>query len=408
MAIAISLLATIPAQATLVGGAGTHDLQVSGSSTVWPISDEAAPRFITYVSTLGAPYNSITSVTHDSIGSGNGRNNWEAGTIDLAASSKPGSDSNIFGASYPLAGTVVNDPQEFALGRDSIAFIVPSTNTWISQISCASIDKIYTGVYTNWNQVPEATSPPDQTIKVIGRETTSGTFDGFLNFFLVQWGHSATNLVTGYVGETTNQQVKTDISGGSYPYAIAFIGLGLVDQVPTGIKVLNLFNPTTGTYIVPTIAHVNDGTYVASGGTFTTPKVVTRWLWYFMDGIPVSGSQDAIKSLWISFVKNDTKFITDNGYILMNRADMSSAPPANAGNPSTTVGTQQIPDRLVDYWDITYFITAYILYNGGSSHINPYADIAQAPGGSNTGPDGVIDYWDVTAFITLYIAANSS
>jgi ABC-type phosphate transport system substrate-binding protein len=313
----------------------------------------------------------------------------------MAASSKSGSDGGIYAASYPEPSTVVNDPEAFAIGQDSVALMVPSTNTWISQITCQQIDQIYTGVYTNWQQIPGLTGAPNQAITVIGRETSSGTFDGFNNFFLTQWGHSASNLVAGYIGETTNQQVLADIQGGSNPYAIAFIGLGFVDQAPTGVKPLNLYNPTTGLYTVPTIAHVKDGTYVASGGTFTSPKVIYRWLWYFMDGIPTAGTANAVKSVWVSYVKSNNNFVSDNGYILMNRADMAGA---TANNPSTTVGTQTVPDGKVNYNDVTYFVSAYILYNGAQNKLNPYADF---------NADSQVSYSDVTAFVSAYIAYNS-
>jgi hypothetical protein len=117
-----------------------------------------------------------------------------------------------------------------------------------------------------------------------------------------------------------------------------------------------------------------------------------------MDGIPAADSLDAVKSLWISFVKSDPSYVTDNGYIPMNRADLAGAP---SGNPNPVVGTQTFPDTLVNHYDINYFVQAYLAFNsvsGNAGPLNPYADM-------NT--DGFIDHNDVNEFVFHYIEFNS-
>jgi ABC-type phosphate transport system substrate-binding protein len=424
---AFAAFAAVPAHATTaLLNPGTLD--VEGSSTVYPISVAAQPGFEAYTATLSSPFQA-TNVILNNQGSGGGIQAWEIGSIDMAASSKTGAAGGIFGATYPVTlatGTsVVSNPQEFAIGQDSVAIIVPASDTWLTQASASEIDALFTvttnggtqQVYATWGDWATAygiTLPAGvsgQQILHIGREFSSGTFDGFNTFFLKPFGNDMTySASTGttaglwttpdYVQETSNQAVLAAITNPSNAYAIGFIGLGFVQNDlgtgthPDGINAINLYNPTSSTYVVPTIANVLNGSYVSNEPS--GPVVIVRWLWYFMDGIPSATSSAAVKSLWISYVKSDPTFLTDNGYILMNRADMAGA---SASNPNTSVGTQTVPDGKVDYNDITYFVSAYILYNGPQHLLNPYADF---------NADGKVDYSDITAFVSDYIAANSA
>ncbi len=426
---AVSIFAAVPvhAQTTLLA---PGQLQVLGSSTVFPISFLVKPMFQTYTGTLTAPFVS-TSVTLNDLGSGAGITALQTGTADIAASSKDGAAGGIFAATYPKAGTTLNDPEEFMIGQDSIAIIVPATNTWLTQASASQVADLFrvtanhgsTPLYTTWGdwanaQVPAVTLPAgvaSQNIVHIGREFSAGTFDGFNTFFLKPFGfdmaYSAASGTTAgvwttgdYQPKTANQDVLAAVSSGS-PYSIGFIGVGFVQNDlgashPDGIIPLKLYNPTTGTYIVPSIAHVKDGSYVNNPPAPAIPSVIVRGLWYFMDGIPAATNAEAAKSLWISYVKSDDSFLSNNGYITINRADMAGKA---SGNPSTTVGTQTIPDGVVDFNDLVYFASSWIAYYGPTHQLNPYADIT----GPNGHPDGVIDFNDLVSFANSWIAYYS-
>lgn len=446
---AISIFAALPAMAN-TGLLSAGQLNVLGSSTVFPISTVVQPLFQTYTGTLAAPF-VHTTVTLNDLGSGAGINALEglpsgtAVTADIAASSKDGLAGGIFGATYPLANSHVNDPEEFMIGQDSVAIIVPATNTWLSQASASQISDLFRSqgnsaplvggsnlpFYATWgdwatgtgygiNNLPSGVAT--QTIGRIGRELSSGTWDGFNTFFMKPFGHEMSYQGTGtfigqttsgsggsqavsnwlpanYVGKTANQDVLSAMQLSQNAYAIGFIGLGFIQNDvgtthPDGVLPLNMYNPTTSTYVTPTIAHVKDGTYVSNSAT---PAVIVRGLWYFMDGIPSATSADAVKSLWISYVKSDDTFLSQNGYITINRADMAGKV---SGNPSTTVGTQTIPDGVVDFNDLVYFASAWIAYYGPQHTLNPYADIT----GPNGHPDGVIDFNDLVAFANNWIA----
>jgi ABC-type phosphate transport system substrate-binding protein len=393
---ASAALASAPTLALL----SPTQLTVKGSSTVYPISLLAESDFEYFLDSMGSPYADVDCLP-DTGGSGVGIGAWQSLTVDMAASSEmpisdPTASNDIFSATYPYKN--INDPQAFALGRDGVALMVPSTNTWITDIDTETVVKIYTGQYTNWQDIPGLVGAPDQEILPIGRILSSGTFDGFKSFFLKAYGFDKQDLVGTYRADATNAQVLDDIQSGNFPYAIAFIGLGFVENEPAGVTPLNLYNPTLGQFIEPKIANVNAGTYVSDGPEFSSPKVVARWLWYFMDGIPAADSLDAVKSLWISFVKSDPAYVSENGYITMSLADMAGNP---ADNPSAAAGTQTLPDTYVNHLDVNYFVQAYIQYNAaetGTGPLNPYA---------NLNIDLAIDHYDINRFVQAYVQALS-
>jgi len=81
----------------------------------------------------------------------------------------------------------------------------------------------------------------------------------------------------------------------------------------------------------------------------------------------------------------------------MNRVDFAGAP---SGNPNRSVGTQTVPDGVVNFEDLVYFANAWIEYYEPSHLLNPYADIT----GPNGLPDGKIDFYDLVAFANGWIA----
>ena len=119
-------------------------------------------------------------------------------------------------------------------------------------------------------------------------------------------------------------------------------------------------------------------------------------------GCPSATSAEAVKSLWISYVKSNDAFVSNDGYITINRADMAGKP---SGNPNTSIGTQTIPNGVVDFDDLVYFASAWIAYYSTSHSLNPYADITGTTGSGS--PDGVIDFGDLVAFANSWIVYNS-
>ena len=100
-------------------------------------------------------------VTYDPTGSGAGITGASEGTLDIGLSSRALKEDET-----GLVGTT------FAL--DGIAIIVNNENT-VTDLSLEQIAQIYTGAVTDWSELGSDAG----AIAVIGRESGSGTRDGF-------------------------------------------------------------------------------------------------------------------------------------------------------------------------------------------------------------------------------------
>ena len=107
--------------------------------------------------------NSGVNFTYNPTGSGSGITAVSEGRCDIGLSSRALKDSEVASG---LVGTV--------LAYDGIAVIVNPANT-VEDLDIETIAKIYTGEITNWSEVGGA----DLEIACIGRESGSGTRDGF-------------------------------------------------------------------------------------------------------------------------------------------------------------------------------------------------------------------------------------
>lgn len=129
---------------------------------------------------------------------------------------------------------------ETVLAYDGIAIIVNPENA-VSDLDVETISKIYTGEYTNWNQVGGASGE----IVLIGREAGSGTRDGFESI-------TKTEDLCKYRQELTSTgDVITTVS--QNPNAIGYASLASIKDTVKALKVGG---------VTPTEETVKDGSYV--------------------------------------------------------------------------------------------------------------------------------------------------
>jgi len=374
-------------------------LAISGSSTVYPCAIDASATFPTYYQNLTG--NTIT-LSIQAGGSGVAIPNMVARADDMGEMSRTPTDAEYNSMPYL---------QQYAIGIDSVAIVVnPYLSTWIQNVTVTQVADLFethnvsgsmVPFYTYWSDFNPAM--PNVTIERAVRDPTSGTFDCFYNFFLKPAGFpqtetnsSAEAQLAPYTYCQNNIDVLNTINSSGGQDYIGFISLGYLHY--GGLSALNIWNPALNTYVVPSQAHVIDGTY--------TPW---RWLWEVVNGtIPADPSNpNFVEGLWIAYLKlpngyaNGTSFLLHEDYIDMYRADMAGGTVFNSTlQPETHLQptqTQTYPDGKVNYADIVYFVNAYINYY--TNHIyNPYADM---------NADGKIDYNDIVLFAQDYISANS-
>ncbi|MCW3983826.1 MAG: substrate-binding domain-containing protein [Candidatus Bathyarchaeota archaeon] len=411
-----AMFMALPVQALQSGIDSTiasNQVKIRGSSTVYPISLEAKTAF-------EAANPGKTIVLPEAEGSGTGLDaltQISTSTIgtDIAAASKipdstnpltTSSQRNYWNTSILMSNGASNDfgmadLRIWPIGKDSIAIIVDKQNPYYSKVSQLTVQQVADvfcvgttpGVakYPTWKSFVQAiggdtTGMGDEAINLVTRVLNSGTHDGFKTFFLTPAGKSDSNLAP-HQEKAENQDVLDTVSND--PYALAYIGLGFLEDHPSLINGIAIGYGSTPVYVTPTKAHVLDNTYC-----YAANKPIYRWLWYATNGLPMKNTDGALKTDFINWVKIHPEYVDHAGYIRMLKSDFCGATPAFASQDSAPVHSS-IPDDKVNAADITYFVLAYIAqYDSSRPTINPLCDY---------NGDRQINAADITQFVLGYI-----
>lgn len=192
---------------SVVGYAATQlsgTIQIVGSTSVQPLAEELAQAFMAK--------NKKVRIFVQGGGSGAGIKAAMTGTADIGNSSRE---------LKPEEKSIV----ETVIARDGIAIVVNKENA-ISDLTMEQLQKIYTGEYTNWNQV----GGPDMKIVVVNREAGSGTRGAFEEIVLHKLTNTSNCLVQASTGAVRQTVAVTK-------EAIGYISLGSLD---TSVKVLTI------------------------------------------------------------------------------------------------------------------------------------------------------------------------
>jgi phosphate transport system substrate-binding protein len=249
-------------------------ISISGSTTVQPISQEAANQFMKL-------YNKI-QVSVAGGGSGAGIKAAGAGQVDIGESSRIITESEFL--LYPKLVTT-------GIAKDSIAVVVHSALTGVTDLTFEQVSKIFAGEITNWKDV----GGPDHAINIYTREAGSGTLGTFNEYFMTPtvgpsigaWKRTMAAIAS---VKPSNGEMKTAVS--SDPYGIAYISLGFVDNSVKALKIAG---------IEATVENVNSGKYP-----------VQRVLWIFTNGQP-----SQLEKAFIDYLVSPPgqKIVQDMGYI---------------------------------------------------------------------------------------------
>lgn len=262
-AIALALAATL----SLVGSAFAGDLVIKGSTTVLPIAQSAAEKFM--------ESNSDVAITVSGGGSGNGIKAIIDGTTDVANASR-------FIKNEEVKAAVENGtyPVPFAVAMDALIPVVHPSNQ-IKDLSIEQLKKIYKGEITNWKEVGGA----DARIAVVGRDTSSGTYEVWEEKIMNKDRVTQRALVVASNGAMVQTVAKNKL-------AIGYIGLGYLDKSVNSLTVGGVEGK---------VKSVLDGDYP-----------VSRYLYMFTKGWPTG---DTLK--FINFVLSDAgqEIVGNTGYI---------------------------------------------------------------------------------------------
>jgi phosphate transport system substrate-binding protein len=182
------------------------DIVTAGSSTVFPLSERMAERF------LDEGYDG--NITIDSIGSGAGFERFcVAGETDIANASRPIKDSEI-----ESCQAIDREPIEFRVGTDALAVVVSAENDFARDVTMDQLAQIFSTAEA-WADV-DPNWPAEPILRYIPG-TDSGTFDYFVEEVFDEDQEPILGASNLELSEDDNVLVQGVLGS---PYAIGFFG----------------------------------------------------------------------------------------------------------------------------------------------------------------------------------------
>ncbi|MDB9315755.1 PstS family phosphate ABC transporter substrate-binding protein [Spirulina sp. CS-785/01] len=219
------------------------DVQIDGSSTVFPISEAMAEEFM--ADNRGA------RVTVGVSGSGGGFKKFCAGETDISNASRPIKETEI-----ELCAENGIEYVEIPVAYDGISVIVNDENDWAECLAPDQLGMMWEpdaeGEVNNWNQVKD--DYPDQELSLYGPGVDSGTYDYFTEAVVGEDGESRGDYTASEDDNVIVQGVQSDEGG------LGFLGFAYFDENRDTLKAVSVEN-SAGECIPPSRGSIADGTY---------------------------------------------------------------------------------------------------------------------------------------------------
>jgi phosphate transport system substrate-binding protein len=230
---------------TACGGSQSagQPIVIDGSSTVFPISDEAAREF------RGKHPQQTVNVTSSSTGVGLKR--FCAGELDFANASRP-----ITPVEAAACAAAQVEFVEIPIAYDAISIVVNRANAWAKSITVRELKRLWEPQaerrVMRWNQV--RAEWPNREIHLVGPDNESGTFDYFNEAIngapkssrKDYTGHADYNkivealerdeLALGYVGFTYAEQHKERLLELALDDLDEQVGIGAIEPSATNVQ----------------------------------------------------------------------------------------------------------------------------------------------------------------------------
>lgn len=219
------------------------DIIIMGSSTVYPLTEAMAERFI--------DEGFRGNITIDSVGSGAGFERFcVAGESDIANASRPIRDSEV-----ESCRSIGREPLEIRVGTDALAIVIHPENDFLTDVDVETLALIFSDKVTNWSDVNEAW--PATPILRFSPGTDSGTYDYFVEAVMdAAYGDegeaailNGANLQLSEDDNVLIQGVEGDVN------AIGYFGYAYYEENAGRLGILNING------VEPTAATVDDNSY---------------------------------------------------------------------------------------------------------------------------------------------------
>lgn len=197
-----------------------QDIEIDGSSTVFPVSQAIAAAFAT-------EGEATAGVNVEFSGTGGGFEKFCAGETDINNASRPISLAEMKAcrdAGVPYI--------ELPVAFDGLVVVVNPANDWAEALTVAELKQIWepaaAGTLESWSQIREEF--PDRPLNLFGPGADSGTFDYFTEAIVGDGGASREDYVASEDDATLVRGVSQD------PNALGYFGLAYYESNATELR----------------------------------------------------------------------------------------------------------------------------------------------------------------------------
>ena len=221
----------------------TGEIQVDGSSTVFPITEAIAEEF-------GNQTDRDVRVTVGVSGTGGGFKRFCAGETDISDASRPIRDAEV-----ELCAESGIDFIEVPVAFDGLTIVINPDNDWVDYLTVDELNHIFRpdDFAVTWADVRDGF--PDIEIALYAPGADSGTFDYFTEAINGDGGvHRSDNTTFSEDDNVLVQGVSADRGG------IGYFGFSYYANNADALKAVPVVNDT-GNAITPSSETINDGSY---------------------------------------------------------------------------------------------------------------------------------------------------
>ncbi|MCA9838707.1 MAG: PstS family phosphate ABC transporter substrate-binding protein [Trueperaceae bacterium] len=283
----------------IAGLAYAQDVNIAGSSTVYPISLGMAEEF---------NIETGLEVAVASTGTGGGFKSFCAGETDISDASRPIKEGEL----EACAANGLDNIIEIKVAWDALTVAVSPENDFVDCMTYDQLAKIWQrDDNANHVWVDYIEGAPLETINLYGPSTGSGTLDYFVEEVLgTVYGEEA-NHTAAYFPSEEDDVLAENVS--QDPYAMVYLGYAYYASDPDRLKALAIQNDA-GECVLPSTAHIEDGTYPLS-----------RPIFIYTDA-SILAEKPAVKE-FIEFYLDaaNRSIIADTGYAVLNDAEYEAS-----------------------------------------------------------------------------------
>jgi phosphate transport system substrate-binding protein len=222
------------------GGQLTGQVQIDGSSTVYPIQEAIAEEF--------AEVQPDVKVTVGVSGTGGGFKRFCVGETDISNASRAIKDEEIKKCAENTVEYI-----ELPIAFDGISIVVNPKNTWCESLTVAELKKIWEpqSKVKSWKDVRP--SFPDKPITLYGPGTDSGTFEYFTEEIVGKKKESRSDYTA---SEDDNMLVQGIAGDGG---ALGYFGFSYWEENQDKLKLIPV--DAGGGAVAPSAETIRDGSY---------------------------------------------------------------------------------------------------------------------------------------------------